>query len=465
VDGTLTITPVGAAPPPNISPAGGSYTSTQTATITDSLAGAKLYSTTDGTQPTAASTLYAGPIAVNASVTIRAIAVASGYKDSATSNASFNLSAPTLSASSISFGNIVQGTLSDTETIVFTNPGANTLGGLILALGGANASEFALSSGTTCGTSLAGNSSCSVAVTFTPASLGARNAALAISYAGIGSPQTVNLGGVGVSPLSITSNTTQLVAGTTFQFTASAPAVWSASAGTISTSGFFTAPNPPPTPAQITVTATSTVNPQIFVTTQITIVPVPAIIVPATNTLPAGGSVTIPISITAGTGIAGESITLACSPATLPTGVSCSFTPNPVINTGGTAVTLQLFSNNLNAKQLFSNNLNANLPMRGNPWDKHPLDGSAVVITGCIFLIGFKNHGGKKMMLVTSALAFATLMFLTACGTGGSFHSNASSGGHVTGTYTINITASGATPGAADFNQTLTTVPLKVTLQ
>lgn len=455
VDGTLTITPVGAAPPPNISPAGGSYSSTQTATITDSLAGAKLYYTTDGTQPTAASTLYAGPIAVNASVTIRAIAVASGYKDSATSNASFNLSAPTLSASSISFGNIVQGTLSDTETIVFTNPGANTLGGLILALGGANASEFALSSGTTCGTSLAGNSSCSVAVTFTPASLGARNAALAISYAGIGSPQTVNLGGVGVSPLSITSNATQLVAGTTFQFTASAPAVWSASAGTISTSGFFTAPNPPPTPAQITVTATSTVNPQIFVTTQITIVPVPAIIVPATNTLPAGGSVTIPISITAGTGIAGESITLACSPATLPTDVSCSFTPNPVINTGGTAVTLQLFSNNLNA----------NLPMRGNPWDKHPLDGSAVVITGCIFLIGFKNHGGKKMMLVTSALAFATLMFLTACGTGGSFHSNASSGGHVTGTYTINITASGATPGAADFNQTLTTVPLKVTLQ
>jgi hypothetical protein len=455
VDGTLTITAVGAAPPPIISPAGGSYTSTQTATITDSLAGAKLHYTTDGTEPTSASTLYAGPIAVNASVTIRAIAVASGYKDSATSRASFNLSAPTLSALSISFGNIVQGTLSDTETIMFTNPGANTLGGLMLALGGANAGEFALGSGTTCGTSLSGNSSCSVAVTFTPTSLGARNATLAISYAGIGSPQTVNLGGVGVSPLSITSNTTQLVAGTTFQFTASAPAVWSASAGTISSSGFFTAPNPPPTPAQITVTATSTVNPQIFVTTQITIVSVPAIIVPATNTLPVGGSVTIPISIAAGTGIAGESMTLACSPATLPTGVSCSFVPNPVINTGGAAVTLQLFSNNLNA----------NLPMRGNPWEKHPLDGSAIVITGCIFLIGFKSHGGKKMMLVTSALAFATLMSLAACGTGGSFHSNASSGGHVTGTYTINITASGATPGAADFNQTLTTVPLKVTLQ
>ena len=455
VDGTLTITAVGAAPPPIISPAGGSYTSTQTATITDSLAGAKLYYTTDGTQPTAASTPYAGPIAVNASVTIRAIAVASGYKDSATSRASFNLLAPTLSATSISFGNIVQETLSDTETIMFTNPGANTLGGLILALGGANASEFALSSGTTCGTSLAGNSSCSVAVTFTPASLGARNATLAIGYAGIGSPQTVNLGGVGISPLSITSNATQLVAGTTFQFTASAPAVWSASAGTISSSGFFTAPNPPPTPAQITVTATSTVNPQFFVTTQITIVPAPAIIVPATNTLPAGGSITIPISITAGTGIAGESMTLACTPATLPTGVSCSFTPNPVINTGGAAVTLQLFSNNLNA----------NLPTRGNPWEKHPLDGSAIVITGCIFLIGFKNHGGKKMMLVASVLAFATLMSLAACGTGGSFHSNASSGGHVTGTYTINITASGATPGAADFNQTLTTIPLKVTLE
>ena len=128
------------------------------------------------------------------------------------------------------------------------------------------------------------NSSCSVAVIFTPASLGARNAILTISYAGIGSPETVNLGGIGVSPLSITSSVTQLVAGTTFQFTASAPAVWTASAGTISSSGFFTAPNPPPTPAQITITATSTVNPQVFVTTQVTIAPVPAIIVPATNT-------------------------------------------------------------------------------------------------------------------------------------------------------------------------------------
>ena len=456
VDGTLTITPVGAAPPPIISPAGGSYTSTQTATISDSLAGAKLYYTTDGTEPTTASTLYAGPIAINASVTIRAIAVASGYKNSATSNATFNLSAPTLSATSISFGNIVQGTLSDTETIVFSNSGVNSLGALTLKLGGADPSEFALSSGTTCGASVAANSSCSVAVTFTPASLGARSATLAISYAGIGSPETVNLGGVGVSPLSIISSVTELVAGTTFEFTSSAPAVWTASAGTMSSSGFFTAPNPPPTPAQVTVTATSTVNPQIFVTTQVTIVPVPAIIVPTTNTLPAGGSITIPISITAGTGIAGESMTLACTPATLPTGVSCSFTPNPVINSGGATVTLQLFSNNLNA----------NLPMRGNPWNEYPIDGSAIVIAGCIFLIGCKkNHGGEKMMLVASALAFATLMSLAACGTGGSFHSNASSGGHVTGTYTINITASGATPGAADFNQTLTTVPLKVTLQ
>jgi len=455
VNGTLTISPVGAAPAPIISPAGGSFSAPQTAAITSSVAGAKFYYTTDGTAPTETSASYTGPIAVSASETIRAIAVAVGYQSSAISNATFNLLPLTLSAPSISFGSIVQGILSGTRSIVLTNPGANAISGLGLKLGGANAAEFALTSGTTCGTTLAANSSCSVVGAFTPDSTGTRSAALAISYIGIGSPLVLNLEGIGASPLSVISSATQLVAGTTFQFTASGPAIWTASAGTISSSGFFTSPNPAPGPAQIIVTATSTSNPQISVTTQVTIFPVPAIVVPSSITLPAGGSVSVPMSIVPGTGIPGEAMTLACSPATLPTGVSCFFAPNPVVDAAGAPVTLQLFSNN---------SVRNNSPTRSHPWGEYPLNGFTVVVACCIFGFGRKKYGGRMMMVLILVLGSAAFLSLTACGTSNSLNGT-TQGGHVTGTYTINISVSGASPGAADYNQTLTTVPLKVILQ
>jgi hypothetical protein len=359
-----------------------------------------------------------------------------------------------LSASSIFFGNIVQGTPSGTQLITLTNSGANTVSGLTLKLGGANASEFALTSATTCGASLAANSSCSIAATFTPASLGTRSAVLVISYTGIGSPQVVNLGGIGVAPLSVTSNATQFVAGTTFQFTSSAPATWTASAGTITSAGFFTAPSPVTTPTPITVTATSQSNAQIIATTQITVFPAPAIVVPSTNTLPAGGSVNIPMSISAGTGIAGEAMAFVCAPKTLPTGVSCFFTPNPVVNAGGATLTLQLFSNNARN----------NLPMRDYPWRKLPVDGYAVIAVGSILVFGRKKYGGRLILILAITVGSTALLSLTACGTSGTFNGTTQEG-HVTGTYTINISVSGASPGSADYNQTLTTVPLKVVLQ
>ena len=454
VPGNLTINAVGAAPVPTITPAGGVFTAAQTATIADSLAIAKLYFTTDGSVPTTSSTIYTGPIGITASETVRAIAVATGYTNSQPSSATFTLSPPTLSASSISFGSIVKGTSSAAQSVVLTNQGANTLGGLTFTLGGANVGDFSLGTPTTCGATLAAGSNCSVAVIFTPASIGAESGSLQFAYTGIGSPQTVSLAGTGVGPLAITSTATELVAGTTFQFTASAPAMWTASAGTMTAGGFFTAPNPPPSPATVTITATLIANPQIFVTEQIAIASPPAITVPSNTTLPAGGSSTIPISIVAGTGIVGESLALACAPATLPTGIGCSFTPNPVVNTAGAAVTLQLFSTTQSA----------HLPKSRRPWEQYPLGGSAVVIAGCLWLFGRRNSRWRGMMLFAITLATAALLSLSACGTSGSFNT-VSQGGKVTGTYTIDIDISGASQGAPDYNQTLATIPLKVTLQ
>ncbi len=54
---------------PGFSPAAGTYSSAQTVTITDATSGATIYYTTNGTQPSAYSTKYTGPVAINATLT------------------------------------------------------------------------------------------------------------------------------------------------------------------------------------------------------------------------------------------------------------------------------------------------------------------------------------------------------------------------------------------------------------
>ena len=79
---------------PTFSPAAGTYTSAQTVSISSATSGASIYYTTDGSQPTTASTKYAGPISVAASETINAIATATGYSTSAVGTASYTITQP-----------------------------------------------------------------------------------------------------------------------------------------------------------------------------------------------------------------------------------------------------------------------------------------------------------------------------------------------------------------------------------
>lgn len=65
-------------PAPTISPAAGYYAGPQTVTITDSDSSAKIYYTTNGPIPTSGSNLYSGPITVNASETLVAVALSYG---------------------------------------------------------------------------------------------------------------------------------------------------------------------------------------------------------------------------------------------------------------------------------------------------------------------------------------------------------------------------------------------------
>ncbi len=78
-----------AAATPTFSPAGGSYTSTETVTLADATAGANIFYTLDGSVPTTGSTLYTGPIAVASTETISAVATASGYNNSGVASATY----------------------------------------------------------------------------------------------------------------------------------------------------------------------------------------------------------------------------------------------------------------------------------------------------------------------------------------------------------------------------------------
>lgn len=72
----VTISPIGPATAPTISPASGTYNQPQSVTLSSSLSGSQIFYTTDGSAPTTSSTLYFNPIYVQQSETIKAVAVA-----------------------------------------------------------------------------------------------------------------------------------------------------------------------------------------------------------------------------------------------------------------------------------------------------------------------------------------------------------------------------------------------------
>jgi Legume lectin domain/Chitobiase/beta-hexosaminidase C-terminal domain len=80
---------------PTFSVTPGSYTSPQNVTMSGP-AGASIYYTTNGLQPTSSSTLYTGPITVSSNEVIQAVAIQSGSTDSLVASANYQISTPNI---------------------------------------------------------------------------------------------------------------------------------------------------------------------------------------------------------------------------------------------------------------------------------------------------------------------------------------------------------------------------------
>jgi nucleoid-associated protein YgaU len=77
---------------PTFTPAAGVYTSSQNVAIATTTEGAEIRYTTDGTDPSATSgTVYAGPVAVAATTTLKAVAVKKDWTDSAVVGAEYTI--------------------------------------------------------------------------------------------------------------------------------------------------------------------------------------------------------------------------------------------------------------------------------------------------------------------------------------------------------------------------------------
>lgn len=91
---TLTVNSASATAAPTFTPPGGSYSTAQTVSLVSKTIDVALYYTLDGSAPTTASARYTTPLAVTATETIRAIAIAPGFPQSAIASATYTMTSP-----------------------------------------------------------------------------------------------------------------------------------------------------------------------------------------------------------------------------------------------------------------------------------------------------------------------------------------------------------------------------------
>jgi hypothetical protein len=118
------ISQIPVAATPIFSPAGGSYSSAQSVTISDATSGATIYYTMDGTTPSPSSTMYLGPVTVGSTETLKAVAVVFGYTNSGVASAAYTISSSLPLASTPEFSP-VPGTYSSGQSVTISDATSN----------------------------------------------------------------------------------------------------------------------------------------------------------------------------------------------------------------------------------------------------------------------------------------------------------------------------------------------------
>jgi ASPM-SPD-2-Hydin domain-containing protein len=218
---------------PTFSPGAGTYTSAQFVTISTVTGGSIIcYNTTGspatnglGTGCAPGSTLEGSSVTVSTSETLYAVAGCTGCTDSSVGTAAYVinlLSFAVLNPTSLSYGTVVVGIATASQTVVLSNTGGTTLNISSKAVTG----DYAIT-GSTCGATLSSGFSCNIPITFTPTTTGSRTGTLTVTddSGGVGgSTQTASLSGTGVTivagmkltkNIKITSGIVLDVAGTT----------------------------------------------------------------------------------------------------------------------------------------------------------------------------------------------------------------------------------------------------------
>jgi glucosylceramidase len=112
-----------AAATPTFSVTAGTYTAVQIVTLSDTAPGAAIYYTLDGTTPTISSAKYSSPLSISSTTTVNAIAVATGYNNSAVASAIYTINLPLAATPTFS---PAPGTFTATQTVTLSDTTAST---------------------------------------------------------------------------------------------------------------------------------------------------------------------------------------------------------------------------------------------------------------------------------------------------------------------------------------------------
>ena len=295
--------------------------------------------------------------------------------------------------------------------------------------------------------------SSAVMVTAVSNSNGSTSASVAVTLAGSGTP-AISVTGTPAGVTNVYTSATQQFNATVVGETNTAVnwlvnnvAGGNLTAGTIDTTGLYTAPSSVPSPALITITAVSQASASVSGTYPVTIVAAPQANPPSPQTISPGSSANYSLSLNPNTGNPHQPITLSCLQSSLPMGATCTFSP-VTITPSSKAVPFSLTV----AVPAGA----ASLARSTKTWFALQLFPAFMPLAGIVLL------GGKKRRLASRTtwlvLACLLLMAMVACG-GSTSSSTTTSGNPETGTYKIQVQG---TTAAQPNPVSITTVGLTV---